>query len=105
MLSFTKDLTGWYIDLPEWEGSKEDLAMVSGADTLLDDLSNGNDIVIVEAYLEEQDDSFLHLRKLYDCEYNGADYEVVSTGDKLWLCDVTKFVFGGLPNDIFIRVS
>ena len=104
-LSFSKDSTGWYIDLPNWQGSKEDLAMVCGADTLLDELSNNSDYVIMEACLKKQDSSFLHLRKIKDCDVNGADYEVVSTGDTLWLCDVTKFVFGKLPKDIFIRTE
>ncbi len=38
----------WYIDLPEWEGSKEDLEMVLGADVLLFNLANEQDEVYVE---------------------------------------------------------
>jgi hypothetical protein len=42
---FEKELDGWYVDLPEWEGSKADLQMVMGADTFLDILCQGEWIV------------------------------------------------------------
>ena len=41
-LKFKKEESGnWYIVLPEWKGTKAELKMVSGADTLLDTLSDG----------------------------------------------------------------
>ena len=39
---FYKENSTWYIDLPTWQGDKADLAMVLGADTLLDHLANVN---------------------------------------------------------------
>jgi hypothetical protein len=48
---FYKDDQGWFIDLPEFLeaglGTKGNLAMVAGADTLLDRLSNNGDEVIL----------------------------------------------------------
>ena len=38
--TFNKEQGCWYIDLPNWEGTKGELQMVGGADTLLDRLSN-----------------------------------------------------------------
>ena len=46
---FYKDDTGWYIDFPEFIekglGTKDDLAMVLGADQMLDYLGGGTDRV------------------------------------------------------------
>nr|WP_316814052.1 DUF6717 family protein [Pedobacter heparinus] len=44
----------WYIDLPEWSGSIDDLQMVEGADTMLDHVSDYND----ECYFEMSDEPF-----------------------------------------------
>ena len=45
---FYKEVTGrWYVDLPEWEGAKDDLEMVAGADTFLEILSQGEGITNV----------------------------------------------------------
>lgn len=103
-LHFEKDNMEWYIILPEWKGSKADLAMVSGADTLLDQLSNYTNSVSIEVSLEPIYDSSIHLSKVRNCWFNGADY-ITCSGHKLWLCNVTKFVFGDLPNNIYIRCA
>ena len=39
---------GWYIDLPEWQGAHANLAMVAGADKLLDFVGCGDSRVEVE---------------------------------------------------------
>jgi hypothetical protein len=31
----------WYVDLPEWEGSKAELEMVAGADSMLEYMAEG----------------------------------------------------------------
>lgn len=103
-LNFAKEDSGWYIILPEWKGSKADLAMVAGADSLLDRLSNHTNSLTLEVSIEEQDSSFIKLTKVKNCWFNGAEY-VTCSGHKLWLCDVTKFVFGNLPEIIYIKVS
>jgi hypothetical protein len=105
ILNFEKESTGWYIVLPEWNGSKADLAMVCGADTLLDQLSQFRDKVSLEVHLEQLDESFIKLKKKNDCWFNGANYIVQSTNHELWLCNVTKFVFGNLPDVIYFKVN
>ena len=45
---FYKDQDGWFIDLPNWIGTKGQLAMVEGADTFLDNISNNSNDVWVE---------------------------------------------------------
>jgi hypothetical protein len=104
ILSFEKELSGWYIVLPEWTGSKADLAMVAGADTLLDNLSNQSTRVSIDLSLSRQEQDQIHLVKKRNCFFNGADYEVASTGHKLWLCNVTLFVLGHFPQNLYIKV-
>jgi hypothetical protein len=111
-IKFYKEKSGrWYADLPEWEGSKDDLEMVSGADALLDILAQGDEVI----YAQMGDEKFpganqLILLGLETGGAGGAWYLVPSVGDisfdlKIWLCDVTKFVFGTFPEIIWIYRS
>lgn len=105
---FYKDEGGWFVDLPEWEGTKADLAMVSGADTMLDIISQGeNDIMVLLSTEEfngsnrlefirespEMGEGSWYLMKTY----KGIEYNL-----ELWLCDVTIFVFGNFPQNIYV---
>jgi hypothetical protein len=101
----------WYADLPEWEGSKDDLEMVLGADTMLDTLAQGDDLI----FLQIGDEKFpggmqAILVEPGTIEMGGAWYLVPSIGQidydlKIWLCDVTKFVFGSFPETIWLYRS
>ena len=105
---FYKDIGGWFVDLPGWEGTKADLAMVSGADTMLDIISQGENDIMVLLSTEEFDGSnrLEFLRESPEMgegswylmkTYIGIEYNL-----ELWLCDVTKFVFGTFPKNIYI---
>lgn len=111
-IKFYKEKTGrWYADLPEWEGSKEDLEMVMGADDLLHILAEGEDFV----YLQIGDEKFpgagqMVLIEPGSFEMGGGWYLIPTIGQidfslKIWLCDVTKFVFGNLPETIWFYKS
>jgi hypothetical protein len=107
-LNFIKEKSGgWYIDLPEWTGSKADLAMVAGADKLLDVLANKSNKVSMTVALAPVD-GYHHL-KLKNLTPNEGGGMYTPSGDKkypeeIWLCDVTKFVFGGyMPADIYFQ--
>ena len=104
---FYKENTGrWYVDLPEWEGSIDELEMVSGADTFLEILSQGEQTVNVTLSTvpfdkceridllrtDENIGGGWYLLKTY----MGLDFDI-----EMWLCDVTKFVFGELPITIY----
>ena len=105
---FYKDEGTWYVDLPEWEGSRADLAMVSGADTMLDIISQGENDIKVLLSTEDFDGSN-KLELLRDAPeigegswylmktYKGIEYNL-----ELWLCDVTIFVFGEFPKHIYV---
>ena len=110
---FYKDEDGWFIDLPEWEGGKWDLQMVSGADTFLDILSQGqNEIQLFlskEPFEKCEVLDFLYLGRLEGPEIGtGAWYVLDRYADvefnlTMWLCDVTKHVFSDFPKQIYFR--
>ena len=111
-LKFYRENTGrWYVDLPEWEGSKEDLEMVLGADDLMNLLAQGDDFI----YAQIADEKFpgavqMVMLEAGSIDMGGAWYLVPSIGGidfnlKLWLCDVTKFIFGHLPENIWFYRS
>jgi hypothetical protein len=109
---FYKEADGrWYIDLPEWTGSKADLEMVAGADAMLDYMAEGGNEV--NAYISEQEFEgcdYLRLEGKAEDIGSGAyyfmqKYRGIHIDLRVWLCDVTLFVFNGdFPSRIFISV-
>jgi hypothetical protein len=104
---FYKEVTGrWYVDLPEWEGSKDDLEMVAGADTFLEILSQGQGITNVTLSDKCYEGSYLLEMQRLGGEIGGAWYKLdsfegIEFNMEMWLCDVTSFVFGRLPDIIY----
>ena len=110
--SFVKEDRQWYIDLPGYlahGGNKADLQMVEGADVLLNFMAHGKKIVTLQldrAPFEGAD--VLKLVELCDAP-KGGGYYIMHTFRKqaiekrIWLCDVTLFVFGDMPECIYIR--
>lgn len=120
--NFYKEELTWYINLPSWPGDKEELAMVLGADLMLEFLSDHTESVNVEFADEEFEENtgFLIMDKelAYIEEYlresargMGGAFYVFHDKDhstyndlSVWLCDVTKFVFQGeMPEKIWLR--
>lgn len=108
---FVKEDTGrWYVVLPEWEGPKEALEMVLGADSMLDMMS-GNENKIVTLKISEKPftgSDRLDLTNINDSGGGGAFYRATKFEGKninmdIWLCDVMHFVFGGFPKRIYVR--
>ena len=93
----------WYIDLPEWKGNIEELQMVLGADTLLDILAQDDDKIYIAIALTPFDHTHeLHYKSGED---KGGWYELKSNlhNFDLWLCEVTQFIFGFLPEIIYMK--
>ena len=110
--TFIKESSGWYIDLPgyiEQGGNKGDLAMVEGADTMLDIMSGGNPTITLEINEQLFDGADIVIRTEICDPYIGGAYYYLKTWEgkavqqDMWLCAVTEFVFGSLPEKIFIR--
>lgn len=111
-LKFYKEIDSrWYVDLPEWIGSKADLEMVAGADTMLEYMAEGEDhvwLTLSETEFENSDKlDFVRLATEWN---NGAFYKLekyrgIDLNIEIWLCDVTLFVLGSFPNVIYISKS
>ena len=120
LLKFYKETNGeWFVDLPEFEGDKSEVQMVCGADTMLDILSQGEDNIWLTLSTEKLDHKCL-LELTVVCEdigFDTFDFENMSTSGafylaktisnidyqlSVWLCDVTKLVFGSFPEKIYI---
>lgn len=112
--NFVKEGRDWYIDLPlyiEQGGSRGDLQMVEGADKMLDLISDGRN----EVSLFIDRISFAgsdELRLIEKCDpyigggyYNLKAFEGKEFNQTMWLCAVTEYVFGDLPEQIFIKRS
>lgn len=104
-LRFYKEEDGrWYVDLPEWEGEKADLEMVAGADMMLDILSIFGDNV----WLKLEKEPFEGSQEMSRCTHtpvcSGSYYWLEDYTLEIWLCDVTKFVFGDFPDSIYYQV-
>jgi hypothetical protein len=109
---FVKEGSEWYIDLPEYleqGASKSDLQMVSGADTMLDVIAgDANEVTLQldtkpfegadELVLTEQCDPILGGGYYHLQSFEGKKY-----AQDMWLCEVTRFVFDGLPNEIWLK--
>lgn len=117
---FYKENGKWYIDLPNWTGFKANLQMVEGADTLLELMADGEASVDVQfsedpfegancLQLVEQNNGINILGKKilsnwdFGADYIILDYEGHQINHSLWLCNVTKFVFGYFPYKIFFK--
>lgn len=108
-LRFLKYKNRWYIDLPEWKGSYEDLEMVNGADTFLEIYSRElrREIITFEVWTECPNIPCASLT-MTNQDQEGATYQVNNSRlykGTVWLCNVTKFVFGGQhPRNIYMRI-
>lgn len=93
----------WYVVLPEWEGDKEELEMVCGADVMLDIVAQGEWHTYLTISEKEFDNPRFTLTFNRD-EADGGLYNLKSDMHEfeIWLCHVTKFVFDGrLPKILY----
>lgn len=104
-MRFYKEDWTWYADVNGWPGPKAMCAMVDGADVFLDYLSNNGDEVTLDLNLDpKQGYDVLNYR--YPHPANDGAYYSTQMGDSehiLWLCGVTEFVFGRMPEEVWFR--
>ena len=102
-LGFKKVNRKWYSDIKNWpKAYEEHQLMVAGADKLLEELSNGKNYVTLQIKKEPFPNS-IHLTKIEEDEWGGA-YKSDRIDYTVWLCNVTKFVFGEHPENIYFKV-
>jgi hypothetical protein len=108
---YKNDKGEWWLDLPEWKGDPADLQMIEGADEWLDLVSEKG----VEIYMTLADQKFegaenLSLLRIREENFGGGGiyyletYQSKKVGLKLWLCEVTRFVFGCIPQKIYFKI-
>lgn len=109
---FYKNNKGWFIDLPSYPFSQAHLAMVKGADVLLDQLAENMSEVWLEGStqpIHEYTDVLDRVKKLgltKGAVYKGNNIQIPYTilgNNNLWLCPVTLFVFGHYPKKIYYK--
>lgn len=111
-LKFEKENGIWYIVLKKWPGPKGALAMVQGADTLLDRLSNDGDKVAIEVSEKPVEGAINASLIVPNKLLNGGNYTITAPEDypikrlptKMWLCAVTRYVYlGRMPKQLYIK--
>jgi hypothetical protein len=109
---FVRSGSDWYIELPEYleqGGSAGNLQMVDGADKMLDMMAENNDAVLISIDRNVFDGAdLLELTERCDPYIGGGyylmkEYEGNLINRTMWLCGVTEFVFGDLPQKIFVK--
>ncbi|WP_051360039.1 DUF6717 family protein [Adhaeribacter aquaticus] len=105
LFSFYKEPHGtWYIDLPSYPGPKGNLAMVAGADDMLDFLAKGKARVKVEMSEKPFPGALAMERTKLADPGGGAYYKPINHAiQSVWLCDVTLFALGKFPDKIYFR--
>lgn len=94
----------WFIDIPGWpEEARDALEMVCGADTMLDIIAQGE----TEVWLSFSEEIFFDYKielSYIRPEEGGAWYNLKSELHEfeVWLCQVTEYVFGKLPEKIYV---
>ena len=113
-LQFNKEKNGcWYVDFPHWPFSHDNLAMVSGADKMLELLSDGDLLVkvsVIPTNKQQQHEGYIELRQTEHSLLGGSTYQVMYEQfvnrfkrDTLWICPVTLFVLGRYPKYIYVK--
>jgi len=114
---FYKEEGTWFIDLKYWLFDKTHLAMVMGADNLLEELSGDKDEVTLEFSTKRIEGYHGALERHYKVGglFEGAVYKIAygpkinysidgSLEDNLWICGVTLFVFLKYPKMIYYKI-
>lgn len=107
ILKFNKEENNrWYIDLPDWAESHDNLEMVAGADDLLNFL--GGNPITISCIISKEDkeiEGYIKLKRLNWGLTSGAYYSVNYDGinRKLWICPVTLYVMGEYPEYLYIK--
>jgi hypothetical protein len=106
-LTFEKEEGTWYIKLKLWLGPKSALAMVQGADKLLDKLSNNTNLVKLKVFEKPVEDAIKASLILPNKLANGGNYTIEGPKGypkKMWLCNVTRYVYlGKMPKELYIK--
>lgn len=112
-LIFIKLAGKWFIHLPDYEGHYSELEMVLGADVLCDMIDTfDTGYITATISTEPKESNFTTKEYVLDFvnstvsngEQDGANYRLREWKLDVWLCNVTKYVFGEFPATIYVRL-
>lgn len=112
-LTFIKLAGKWFVHLPDYEGHYSDLEMVLGADVMCDMIDTFDTGYITATVSDESKESNFATKEyvldfvnstVSNGEQDGANYRLREWKLDVWLCNVTKYVFGEFPTTFYIRV-
>lgn len=108
---FTKENGDWYINFENGlkEFNNSEFVLLEGSTTLLDFLSNEKKRVTLALDIIPFDKALkLELTQICDDPIGGGVYQLKDhkekvLKEKLWLSDLPLFVFGDIPDQIFLK--
>ena len=113
-LTFVKLAGSWLVQLPDYPGHYSELEMVLGADVMCDmiDTFDTGSIAVTVSDKPSYDEfgtreyilDFVNSTTDSTGEQDGANYRLREYKLDVWLCNVTKYVFGEFPATFYIRV-
>ena len=112
-LTFVKLAGKWFVHLPDYPGHYSELEMVLGADVMCDMIDTLDTGYITATISTEPKESNFTIKEyvldfvnstVSNGEQDGANYRLREWKLDVWLCNVTKYVFGEFPATIYIRV-
>ena len=113
ILTFVKLAGSWFVHLPDYPGHYSELEMVFGADVMCDMIDTFEIGYITVQVSDKPFDSIFSTREYIldfvnsttsNGEQDGANYRMREFKLDVWLCNVTKYVFGEFPATIYIVV-
>ena len=112
-LNFIKLAGKWFVYLPDYEGHYSELEMVLGADVMCDMIDTFDTGYITATISTEPKESNFTIKEyvldfvnstVSNGEQDGANYRLREWKLDVWLCNVTKYIFGEFPATIYVRL-
>lgn len=105
-LVFVKLAGRWFVHLSDYPGLPDDLEMVMGADTLCERIdTKKTGFITVRVSDKSLDGEELILNFIENTDDPGAWYKLKNFDLNIWLCNVTKYIFGEFPKTIYIKLD
>ena len=114
-LTFVKLANRWYVHLPDYPGFTDELEMVLGADILCD-MIDTHDIGYITVTVSDKPTysefstreyilDFVNSTTNSAGEQDGANYRLREYKLDVWLCNVTKYLFGAFGSIVRVVES
>ncbi len=107
-LNFVKMANRWYVQIPDYTDGVDDLELTGGTDDFCEKLDETGFGIVTTIV---RDKPFRKMRNIITLELDkidescgGANYKCAEMKMDVWLCDVTKYIFGQFPKTIYMKV-